>query len=209
MKNKEDKLLSDLYQKSKQLNRSSAKQRRLFTMSIIKKSMAQFKTKWFYQVQFALSVAAISVLSLIVFNQFQTEPIKQYSQIDETTYYQVAIVVRQADSLSWSVTAQKKSIDQTRDEQLASVTQRFESHFQTINNTQQVALKVLNKDQDWHLETCDGEVLFKIKQDVVAELMGATNLFNDIDTGQWLALTLNDNGSAQSLTKHNQKALCS
>jgi uncharacterized coiled-coil protein SlyX len=209
MSDKDDELLSALYQKSKQLNRSSAEQKRLFTVSIIKKSIGQFKTTWFYQVQFALSVAAISVLSLIVFNQFNPEPVNQYAQIDETVYHQVAIVERQADSLSWSVTAQKQSIDQTRDQQLVINAERFERNIQTINNTQQVALKVLNKYQDWHLETCDGEVLFKIKQDVVAELMGATNLFNDINTGQWLALTLNRNGHPQSLTKHNQKALCS
>ena len=95
------------------------------------------------------------------------------------------------------------------DDQLANIAKRFGQRSQVANNTHQVALKVLNKDQDWYLETCNGEMLFKIKQDVIAELMGTNDLFNDINKGQWLALTLNEKGHAQALVKQTTQAMCS
>jgi hypothetical protein len=62
-----------------------------------------------------------------------------------------------------------------------------------------VAVKLLKKDIDWYLETCDGETLIQVKQSIIARLINQHDTLNDLQTGEWLALALDNNGSPVTL----------
>lgn len=206
MSNKADELIDSLYKKRKQQLHSSVKQRREFSDNIIAQSIKKPKSKLFYRLQFAMSIAALTMLGFVVFNQVQREATPQYSQINEANYYQVAVVERQSETLSWSITTQKNALENDRNAQIANLNRHFNN---ALDNTNIMTVKVLNTQLDWHLESCDGSTLIKIKREVVAELMASSNLFDTTHTGQWLALVLDEQGGPYALRKAGKASVCS
>ena len=206
--NREDMLLNTLYRKRKQHMRASEKEKRDFTNNLVKVTRKQHQPRWFLRFQFALSIVAVSVLGFYMFGETRSSSAMHITHIDETEYYQVAVIERQSNGLNWSVTNKKQQLDKKRDNQLANLTPRFDDAFNGVNEAQQVTVKVLNKSEDWHLETCDGQTHIKIQQDLVAELMHSQDLFENTAKGQWLALHLDKSGAPKLLYQHNAINLC-
>ena len=212
MNNRDDEFLNTLYKKRKQLRRASDLEKQKFTDTLVTKARKTSQLSWFFRMQFTLSIVAVCLLGVIMFDQTQTSrhttPI---TDIDEAVYYQVAVVERQSTNLSWSVSQKKQSLEQYRDDQLAKLNMRFNSKGQNIQEPEIIAVKVLNTSDDWYLETCDGQTLIKIQRDVVLELMHSQTLFNNTLSGQWLALQLDNHGSPKSLfqtTKATNANVC-
>ena len=110
--NREDMLLDTLYRKRKQHMRASEKEKRDFTKNMFQEARKQHQQpRWFLRFQFALSIVAVSVLGFYMFDETRSSSAMHITHIDETAYYQVAVIERQSNGLNWLVTNKKEQLD--------------------------------------------------------------------------------------------------
>lgn len=193
--NNED--LTTLYKKRKAQLQTSNHEKRNFVKSI-KHGKSKPKS-WFLRGQFALSIIAVSLLGVVLFQQQLQQPKRSLTQVDFGQYNQIAEINNNENTLTWVLAKQKDTLDINTQQQLTQLTRYFANQAQHIEKQHIVAVKLLKKDTDWYLETCDGETLIQVKQSIVARLINQRETLNDLQTGQWLALALDNKGSPLSL----------
>ncbi|MFY8351175.1 hypothetical protein AAEU29_11620 [Pseudoalteromonas sp. SSM20] len=202
--NNED--LTTLYKKRKAQLQTSNHEKRNFVKSIEHGKSNPKPKSWFLRGQYALSIIAVSLLGVVLFQQQSQKPTHSLTQVDFGQYNQIAEINNNENSLTWVLAKQKDTLDVTTQQQLTQLTWYFANQAQDIENQKIVAVKLLKKDTDWYLETCDGETLIQVKQSIVARLINQRETLNDLQTGQWLALALDNNGSPLTLYgAHNSR----
>lgn len=191
----DDQKLTALYQKRKAQLRTSQHEKHNFVKSIQHAKSNQQPKSWFLRGQFALSIIAVSLFAVVLFKHQSQQPMHSLTQVDFSQYKQVAEINNNENSLVWTLAKQKDALDVNTQQQFRQLAMYFANQTQAIENQNMVAVKLLKKDTDWYLETCDGETLIQVKQSIIARLINQRDTLKDLQTGQWLALALDNNGS--------------
>jgi hypothetical protein len=185
-----DDKLTQLYENKKSENKLSAQEKKRLITQVKNRN----KFDWINTLQISLTAVALFTLFSLYFNQ------KDYLNSAEEIVYTPSITeIHYLDNNSYH--KKIKYAHQQAKEQLAKA--------QSILNSQkQLRGKLINKADDWYIESCNKEILVQVNASLLQQLQRNNALDNNISQGDLLAFKHNDNGEIIALMKTDNLLQC-
>ena len=154
------------------------------------------RTAWTMQAQVALGIAAVAVLFHLAYQKHspRTELTQYY---DATLYEQIEIHDYSNEQYSKTINRAHSQVQAERDSALAN-----------LMDKELLVGRLMARDDDWYIESCDKTRLVELKADLIKQL----NLKQDIDlsirVGDALYIENNSQGQIIALFKPAEVTFC-
>ncbi|MBU2969638.1 hypothetical protein KO527_09800 [Pseudoalteromonas sp. C2R02] len=185
-----DDKLNQLYKIHKSDNKLSPQEKK----HLITQVKNQNKFNWINTLQISLTAVALFTLFSLYYNQ------KDYlNSTEEIVYIPSITEIHYLEKNSYH--KKIKYAHQQAKEQLAKA--------QSILNSQkQLRGKLINKADDWYIESCNKDILVQVNASLLQQLQRNNALDNNISQGDLLAFKHNDNGEIIALIKTDNLQQC-
>jgi len=191
-KNNFDDKLTQLYKNQKSDNKLSPQEKKRLVTQVKNRN----KFNWINTLQISLTTIALFTLFSLYFNQ------EDYLNNTEEVVYIPTNSITEIHYLEKNSYHKKiKYGHQQAKEQLAKAQSM-------LNSQKQLRGKLINKADDWYIESCNKEILVQVNASLLQQLQRNNALDNNISQGDLLAFKHNDNGEIIALMKTDNRLQC-
>ena len=184
--------LKQLHQKRKKTIHMDPEQK----TSILALLSGRKPAPWHMQAQLALGIAAVAVLFHLAYQKHSpSSELTQY--YDATLYDQVEIHAYTNEQYSKTINRVHTQAQNERDSALAN-----------LMNKELLSGRLMARDNNWYIESCDKTRLVELKADLIKQLNLKQDIDLSINVGDALYIENNSQGHIIALSKPEDAAFC-
>lgn len=186
MSNLSDEKMAQLYQSRKNNHRLTKAQKK----ALLSSKLRQNKSPWYQRMQFMVACCGLLLLLNVMLFNHQSTP-ESLNQVMLENYQTIAIVDFEQNQITTTIT-HTNALQAYQDAK-----QRHDDFFELKAHNVEAPImtaKLISKQDDWYIESCDKTLLVQLKKELLNELQITTHFDLDTQPGQWFVLEQNSQG---------------